>query len=68
MKTLSPTDIIFATIRQRGRIIDIIRLSGVVSLTDIIKRLKGLFSGLTTIDLRNGSQGWSSRHTVMIPA
>lgn len=66
MKTLSPTDIIFATIRQRGRILDIVRLSGVASLSDILCRLKGLFAGLTTIDLRNGSQGWSSRHTVMI--
>lgn len=66
MVTLSSTDIVYATLRQRGRIVDTIRLSGVTSLSEVVTRLKGIAAGLTTIDLRNGTQGWSSRHTVMM--
>lgn len=66
--SLSSTDIVFATLRQRGRIVDTVRLSGVTSLADVVTRLKGVVGGLTTIDLRNGTQGWSSRHTVMMSA
>lgn len=68
MATILPSDIIFATIRQRGQILTTLRLSGITSLSEIVSGLKGIARGLATIDLRNGSQGWSRRHTVMLAA
>lgn len=68
MATILPSDIIFATIRQRGQILTTLRLSGITSLSEIVSGLKGIARGITTIDLRNGSQGWCRRHTVMIAA
>ncbi len=68
MATIESSDIIFATIRQRGQILTTLRLSGITSLSEIVSSLHGIARGLTTIDLRNGSQGWSSRHTVLLAA
>ena len=62
------SDIIFATVRQRGRLLANLRISGVTSVNDILGRLSGKISGLATIDLRNSTQGWQRRHTVMIAA
>ncbi len=68
MATIESSDIIFATIRQRGQVLTTLRMSGVTSLSEIVTSLRGIPRGITTIDLRNGSQGWSRRHTVMIAA
>lgn len=68
MATILSSDIVFATFRQRGRVISSIRLSGITSLADVLSTVGGKFSGITTIDLRNGTQGWQSRHTVMLSA
>lgn len=68
MATILSSDIIFATIRQRGRILTTLRLSGITSLSEIVTALHGIARGIATIDLRNGTQGWSRRHTVMLAA
>ncbi|MDE7411847.1 MAG: hypothetical protein K2M94_07395 [Paramuribaculum sp.] len=69
MTTILPSDTIFATVRQRGTTLADIRLSGISSIRDILiylRRTLGTIAGLATIDLRNGSQGWQQRHTVML--
>ena len=68
MATIESSDIIFATVRQRGQVLTTLRISGITSLSEIVTSLRGVARGITTIDLRNGSQGWSRRHTVMIAA
>ncbi|MCM1484041.1 MAG: hypothetical protein NC043_06875 [Muribaculaceae bacterium] len=68
MAKILNSDIIFATVIQRGSTVASLRMSGISSLTDIICRVReviGEATGLTTINLRNGSQGWNHRHTVM---
>lgn len=66
MATILSSDVIFATIRQRGQILTTMRLSGITSLSEIVSSLHGSVRGIATIDLRNGTQGWSRRHTVML--
>lgn len=68
MATILNSDIIFATVIQRGTTVASLRMSGISSMSDIVSRVRtaiGQFTGLTTINLRNGSQGWNHRHTVM---
>lgn len=67
----NPSDVIFATVRQRGMVLANLRMSGISSMADIISRLPhaiGRLMGITTIDLRNGTQGWHRRHTIMLTA
>lgn len=67
----NPSDVIFATVRQRGTVLANLRMSGISSMADIISRLPhaiGRLMGITTIDLRNGTQGWQRRHTIMLTA
>lgn len=67
----NPSDVIFATVRQRGMVLANLRMSGINSMADIISRLPhaiGRLMGITTIDLRNGTQGWQRRHTIMLTA
>lgn len=69
MATISLNDIIFATISLRGRISARVQLCGVSSFSDILARLLPSVSGgrgLATVDIRNGSQGWSVRRSVML--
>lgn len=71
MKTIGKSDIIFATIYQRGRKVASIDISGVVSLNEIMKRLRGFLSrcvGMATLQLRNSSQGWVEQHSIMVKA
>lgn len=68
MTTILSSDTIFATIRQRGRLLLTLRFCGITSLGDIVCQLKGQIKGLTTISLRNSTQGWTCNHTVMMPA
>ncbi|MCM1292369.1 MAG: hypothetical protein NC111_03000 [Bacteroides sp.] len=68
MKSILSTDIVFATLRQRGRVIGSLRLSGVTSLADVMNHVKGLAIGLVTLELRNGTQGWSHNHNLMMAA
>lgn len=68
MGTIYTSDTIFATIRQRGCVLTTMRLSGISSFADILARLRGNVHGMATIELRNGTQGWAHRRTVMLCA
>ncbi len=66
MGTINSSDIIFATVKQRGITLASIKLSGITSFAEILRRSLSGTMGMTTIDLRNGSQGWQQRRTVML--
>ena len=68
MATILSSDVIFAPVRQRGQVMTTLRLSGITSFGDVVASVGRLFKGITTIDLRNGTQGWNLRHTVMLTA
>ncbi len=69
MGTINTSDIIFATVIQHGKQIASFRFIGISSIADIIKGIRGAFAsmpGLVTLQLRNGTQGWSHRHPCII--
>lgn len=71
MKTVNTTDILFATVISRGRTVAKITLSGMSSIADIMAELAGRLSGakgLLTLQLRNYTQGWSSRSVLRMAA
>lgn len=69
MATINSSDIIFATIKQHGRILHTLQFSGVLSFSELMKQILNALStvkGLVTLNLRNGSQGWSQQHAIML--
>lgn len=68
MATINSSDILFATLIQRGKTILSVRLSGMTTFSDIIRylsrTLNGTF-GIMTMTLRNGTQGWSQQRNIM---
>ncbi len=69
MGAINKSDIIFATLLQRGKQIVSIRLSGMTSWDEIINFIrKAVFDcvGLTTLRLRNGSQGWTQQRSIIM--
>lgn len=71
MGTIHKNDIIFATLIQHGSHIASYRLSGLTSPAEIIRqlrRLAGNITGVVTLQLRNGSQGWTHRRSCTLAA
>ncbi len=71
MGIINKSDIIFATLLQRGRQVVSVKLSGMASWSDVINFLRTLVSGcvgMTTLQLRNGSQGWTQQRSIMMKA
>lgn len=69
MGTIHTSDIIYATITQHGRQIGSFRLSGLESFSEIVRAVRRLSAGVTgmvTVILRNGSQGWRHTRSIMI--
>ncbi len=73
MSTIISSDVIFARIIIGFREIFSLRLSGVTSPTDLMSNIANwirdngqISPGLITVDLRNQSQGWTSRRSIMI--
>lgn len=53
----------FATILQHGRTLYTARICGMTSMADIVRYISNNFGsilGMFTLNLRNGSQGWTS--------
>ncbi len=68
MKTISCTDVIYATVVKRGTMIASLCLSGIDSLKELLSRIRralGSDCGLVTLTLRNGSQGWTDRRSLV---
>lgn len=69
MATISTTDILYATVSQRGTTVATLTLSGVSSLSEIISRIKEVVKGtlgLFTLNLRNSSQGWREQRNILL--
>lgn len=69
MSTFSSSDLIFATVLNRGDVIASMRLSGVSSYTELLSAVRsrvGHVGGLSTLSVRNSSQGWSARQAVIL--
>ncbi|MDE6048241.1 MAG: hypothetical protein K2G09_00915 [Paramuribaculum sp.] len=69
MATILTSDILYATISQRGTAIASLTLSGVSSIAEIINRIKSVVKntiGMLTINLRNGTQGWRQQRNIIL--
>lgn len=69
MATILTSDILYATISQRGTTIASLTLSGVSSIAEIINRIKSVVKntiGMLTINLRNGTQGWRQQRNIIL--
>ena len=69
MATICSTDTIFATVSYCGSMIANMRISGAESMAQVMIAVRsrvGHVAGLVTVDLRNTSQGWNSRRSVMM--
>lgn len=69
MATISLTDVIFATLHIHGLSATTLRLEGVGSFAEILSALLKNAPGrrgMATVEIRNGSQGWSTRRNVML--
>lgn len=69
MATILSTDVMFATVKQRGNTLATLRLSGMSSLADIINYIKTIVKGrmgLLTLSLRNSTQGWAQERNIIL--
>ncbi|MDE5838494.1 MAG: hypothetical protein K2K52_06955 [Paramuribaculum sp.] len=69
MATIFTTDILYATVIQRGTTIATLTLSGVSSLAEIINRIKSVVKdsiGMLTVNLRNSTQGWRQQRNIIL--
>lgn len=67
MKTINSSDVIFATVTQRGNTLYDGQMSGMSSMAEVMSSLRGALAGamgMLTLTLRNGTQGWSSRSSI----
>lgn len=69
MATIDSNDIIFATVTQRGKDVVSLRMSGMTSFSEIVRRMQTAVTsplGLVTLRLRNYTQGWSLHHALVL--
>lgn len=61
MKRIDSSDVIIATLTQRGLNVANLRISGLSDISQVIEYIRRTISGLigmTSLRLRNGTQGW----------
>ncbi len=69
MRKIEITDVLYATILQHGRTICTARICGVTSMAEIVRYISnhmGSIMGMFTLNLRNGSQGWSTSSSLRL--
>lgn len=62
-------DVLFITLINKGRIFLTKKLTGVASLSDVVNTMRSeipSLAGLTTLDIRNTSRGWTRRQTLFL--
>lgn len=68
MAQITPLDRLFITVKQNGISRLFTELTGVTSFSDIVSftrsQLPGI-TGLTVINIRNSSEGWSTSQSVL---
>lgn len=68
MATINCTDIIFATVKLRGKTLASLTLNGMTSFSDVVREVRtsiGNVAGLATLQLRNPTQGWSHNSALL---
>lgn len=68
MTTISSNDIIFATVIQYGSTLAQLKLSGMTSTEDIVRKIRETLpdlGGLVNLSLRNATMGWRKLCPVM---
>lgn len=69
MAKISPLDVLYITIMQHGTTCLNTCVTGIKSLSDIISHARrsvpGL-NGMTTLSVRNSTEGWTARQSVFI--
>lgn len=69
MATISPLDTIFVTVIRQGITCLRTSITGIESLNDLVGRMRSIqpdLNGMLTFDVRNSTEGWSSRHSVYL--
>ncbi|MDE6265687.1 MAG: hypothetical protein K2M11_11170 [Paramuribaculum sp.] len=69
MATILSTDILYATVSQRGTTIATLTLSGMSSFAEIVKHIRSIIKdtiGMLTLNLRNGTQGWREERNIIL--
>lgn len=69
MANISSSDFIFATLMHNGDVIANLHATGFSSLHDIMVALRNKttgITGLTTLNVRNPSQGWSATRPIFL--
>lgn len=69
MNKITATDTIFATVQHHGTTCLNTRMTGMGSVKEVLEYIYNIMkdmAGLITIRLRNASEGWTSRHDVML--
>lgn len=69
MATINLQDEVYATLSQRGIVVAKVKMQGIKSLSDVLLQLRSLASncvGLATLKIRNYTQGWSQRKSIML--
>ena len=70
--SIHPTDQLLVTASRGARTFVTFSLQGATSLGDVFRRVKdgdpGISGGgVVSLQLRNRTQGWTSRHTIVMP-
>lgn len=69
MSKISPLDTLFITVSQRGTSRLMTRLTGITSFCDIVAYMRHQLpdlTGMTTIAVRNSTEGWSATRSVVV--
>ncbi len=69
MATIHSTDIVYATVSQRGKTLTSITLSGMTSIAQIITHIRSIVKdsiGIFTLSLRNSTQGWLQERNIIL--
>lgn len=68
MHTVISSDKIFATVTACGRTILTTTFEGMSSIEEVMRKInsaaRGLFEGIATLIVRNGSQGWTVKRAM----
>lgn len=70
MRTIDYDDVMYATLSQHGRMVASLRLIGVTSWADVVRKVcsavRSCCAGMATIMLRNSSQGWAQQRSIVL--
>lgn len=67
--SLHPTDLLQVTVQLGGKVLTTITLTGMGALSEVFQKVKSLLtaiSGIVSVTLRNRTQGWITRHNIVV--